>query len=157
MFETGISYLKFYLGQKWTHSWSRFLDNFSPWVARCYSKVIYLRLFFIYVCLSARLSFTSRHGVLLKYKLDGTNIAWNRETVLNFNRTCIQANKSCLLFEVIPCTVKLYKQVLFVADVNECQTGQAVCEAGEKCVNILGSYACVCAVGTTGPECSISE
>ena len=89
--------------------------------------------------------------------VDGTNIAWNRETVLNFKRTCLESNKSCLLSEVISCTVKLYKQFLFVADVNECLTGQAVCGAGKKCVNTLGSYACVCAVGTTGPECSISE
>lgn len=41
-------------------------------------------------------------------------------------------------------------------DVNECQTGQAVCGAGEKCINKLGSYDCVCPVGTTGPECSIN-
>lgn len=85
--------------------------------------------------------------------VDGSNITWNRETVLNFNRTCSQSNISCFL----SCTVKLYKKFLFVADVNECQTGQAVCGAGEECINKLGSYDCVCPVGTTGPECSISE
>ena len=102
-----------------------------------------------------QLSFFCGHYILIhrNESVDGSNIAWNRETVLNFNRTCSQSNISCSL----SCTVKLYKTFLFVADVNECQTGQAVCGAGEKCINKLGSYDCVCPVGTTGPECSISE
>ena len=46
---------------------------------------------------------------------------------------------------------------VFFLDVDECLTGQAVCGAGEKCVNTLGSYTCVCPPGTRGAECTISE
>ena len=113
-------------------------DNFGPWVAV---------LFYSY-----------RFFVDIMFRRNVSTCGWvqhhlEQRDVLNFNRTFSQPIISCFL----SCTVKLYKKLLFVADVNECQTGQAVCGAGEECINKLGSYDCVCPVGTTGPECSISE
>ncbi|KAJ7351719.1 Neurogenic locus notch protein 3 [Desmophyllum pertusum] len=38
--------------------------------------------------------------------------------------------------------------------INECETGQFICQAGHVCLNTLGSYSCVCPKGFTGPECA---
>ena len=37
-----------------------------------------------------------------------------------------------------------------ILDVNECATGVSVCDPNAECINVVGSYLCVCKNGFTG-------
>lgn len=43
--------------------------------------------------------------------------------------------------------MKVIRDIIFFADVNECLRGNVCKGIGERCINIPGSYGCVCKVG----------
>lgn len=49
-----------------------------------------------------------------------------------------------------------HAHVLVISDVDECSTDTAVCGTGAECINLNGSFSCLCLVGfqKTGNNCT---